>query len=68
MIMKWLVLALIVVGVWYGFKAIARRNQARAAEDQRAKRDSVEEMTACPTCGTYVTPEQGNCGKDGCPY
>lgn len=67
MIMKYLVLALIVAGVWYGFKAISRRNQARMAEDRRQK-DSVEEMTACATCGTYVTPEQGNCGKDGCPY
>jgi len=25
-------------------------------------------MAAGTTCGTFVTPEQGNCGKDGCPY
>lgn len=68
MIMKWLVLALIVVGVWYGFKAISRRNMAKTAEDRRERTDSVEEMTPCATCGTYVTPEQKNCGKDGCPY
>ena len=68
MIMKWLVLALIVAGVWYGFKAISRRNRARTAEDQRARNEAVEDMTACATCGTYVTPEQGNCGKDNCPY
>lgn len=67
MILKWLVLILIVAGVWYGFKAISRRNQAKMAEDRR-ERDTVEEMTACVTCGTYVTPKQGNCGKDGCPY
>lgn len=68
MILKWLVLGLIVAGVWYGFKAISRRNMAKTADDQRARRENVEEMIACPTCGTYVTPKQGNCGKDGCPY
>ena len=68
MIMKWLVLGLIVAAVWYGFKAISRRNMAKTAEDQRQKRENVEDMTACSVCGTYVTPEQGNCGKVGCPY
>ena len=68
MIMKYLLLALIVAGVWYGFKAIARRNKAKTAEDQRKKSDSVEDMTACSVGGTFVTPEQGECGKDGCPY
>ena len=68
MIMKYLVLALIVAGVWYGFKAISRRNQAKTAEDQRKRTEFVEDMAACTTCGTFVTPEQGNCGKDGCPY
>lgn len=68
MIMKYLVLAASVAAVWYGFKAISRRNKAKTAEDQRKKTDSVEDMTACTTCGTFVTPEQGDCGKSGCPY
>ena len=60
MIMKYLLLAAIVAAVWYGFKAVSRRNKAKTA--------SVEDMTACSVCGTFVTPEQGDCGKDGCPY
>ena len=35
MIMKYLLLAAIVAAVWYGFKAISRRNMAKTAEDQR---------------------------------
>jgi hypothetical protein len=31
MIMKYLVLAAIVAAVWYGFKAISRRNKAKTA-------------------------------------
>ena len=68
MIMKYLVLAAIVAAVWYGFKAISRRNQVKTAEDQRKRTESVEDMTACTVCGTFVTPQQGDCGKDGCPY
>jgi hypothetical protein len=68
MIMKYLVLAAIVAIVWYGFKAISRRNKLQNAEDQRKSKDPVEDMTACGVCGTFVTPKQGNCGKDGCRY
>ncbi len=68
MIMKYLVLAAIVAAVWYGFKAISRRNKAQTAEDQRKRNESVEDMTACSVCETFVTPEQGNCRKSGCPY
>lgn len=68
MIMKWLVLGLIVAGIWYGFKMIARRNKAKQMNDARAARDGVENMTACAVCGTYVTAQQGNCGRDACPY
>jgi hypothetical protein len=68
MIMKYLVLAAIVAAVWYGFKAISRRNKAKTAEDQRKAAEAVEDMTACTTCGTFVTSDQRNCGKSGCPY
>jgi hypothetical protein len=68
MIMKYLVLAAIIAAVWYGFKAISRRNKAKTAADQRKATEAVEDMTACTTCGTYVTSDQRNCGKSGCPY
>ena len=66
MIMKYVVLVAIVVAVWYGFKMISRRNKAKQMEE--AQRDRVEDMTSCPVCGVYVTPEQGDCGRDACPH
>ena len=68
MILKYMVLAGIIAAVWFGFKAISRRNKAKTAEDQRKRKESVEDMTACSVCGTFVTPEQGDCRKAGCPY
>ena len=68
MIMKWLVLGLIVTGVWYGFKVIARRNKAKQAEDMRRREKIGEDMSQCAVCGTYVTDGQNDCGKDGCTY
>lgn len=66
MIMKYVVLAAIIAAVWYGFKIVARRNKAKQMEE--ARRESVEDMTSCPVCGVYVTPEQGDCGREACPY
>ena len=68
MIMKLLVLLLIVGGVWYGFKAIARRNKAKQMAAHRKAQESVEDMTPCAVCGTFVTRDQADCGSDGCPY
>lgn len=65
MILKWLVLIAIVVAVWYGFKAIGRRNKAKQV---RRDREEVEQMNACSVCGTYVTSDQSDCGTTGCPY
>lgn len=68
MLLKWLVLLLIVAGVWYGFKVISRRNKAKQLDAARRARDTVEDMTACPACGTFVAAHQRNCGREGCPY
>ena len=68
MLLKWVVLGAIVAAVWYGFKAIARRNKASQVDSARRARESVEDMTACPVCGTYVTNDQRNCGRSECPY
>lgn len=68
MIMKWLVLALIVGGVWYGFKAIGRRNKAKQMDAERDAKDTVEDMSACTVCGTYVAANPKSCGRESCPY
>ncbi len=64
--MKYVILVAIVGVVWYGFKLIARRNKAKQIQDDQ--RDSVEDVTSCPVCGVYVTPQQADCGREACPY
>ena len=68
MLLKWLVLVLIVIGVWYGFAAITRRNKARQVEAARRRRDGIKDMRPCSVCDAYVPAEQENCGRDGCPH
>lgn len=68
MIMKWLVLGLIVAGVWFGFKAIGRRNKAKQMDAENAATDTVEDMSACTVCGTYVGADAKSCGRESCPY
>lgn len=46
----------------------------REAESQRpsappAPEGEVDDLAACPVCGTYGVPGQmKNCGRQGCPY
>lgn len=68
MIMKIIVLLLIIGAVWYGLKMIGRKNPNKQAQDGRTDRIESEDMTACPVCGTYVTADSSNCGRDQCPY
>ena len=68
MVLKWLVLAAIVAGVWYGFKIIIRRNKARQIAAGRRRTGSVEDLRACRVCDSYVAEGQQGCGRDGCPY
>ena len=80
---KLLVLAAIVLAVWYGFKIVAKLDAARKQQikqrAQEAKRDGgatprraepeAEEMVACPACLAYVPARRPtNCGRADCPY
>jgi len=69
---KLLVLVILVVGVWYGFKLVGRRERERkrqVREDRKQAKDSVGEMEKCPVCETYVVSSgPGNCGRADCPY
>lgn len=71
---KLLVLAAVVVAVWYGFKFLSRLEQQRKSEAQVAQREAArrakqaasgsggaeaaEEMVLCSACGAYV-PQRG---------
>ncbi len=72
---KLLVLVLIIVGVWYGFKLFSRLESARKGElkdegrKPARKGPEAEEMVSCPVCGTYVpSSNAGSCGRPDCPY
>ncbi len=69
---KLLVLVVVVVGVWYGFKLVSRlerERKRRVREDRKQQTDSVDEMKKCPVCDTYVVSSGArNCGRADCPY
>ncbi len=68
---KILFTVLVVCGVWYGFKWLARRqsvvdSESRANLNDRAGAkpktdggDTVEDMVECPDCGAFV-PKRGS--------
>jgi len=75
---KILVLIVIIVVVWYGFKLVARRNQH--VGDRRSARpigstrpeppdSKTQDMESCAVCGTFVPNASARaCGRKGCPY
>ncbi|MDB5411407.1 MAG: hypothetical protein JWL84_6319 [Rhodospirillales bacterium] len=78
---KLLVLALLILAIWYGFKYAGRVEQVRqavkraraaAAGQQRgggAQRLQAEDMVKCRACGTYVAAHgAGKCGRTDCPW
>ena len=70
---KLIVLALIIGGVWYGFKFIGRRNQGVGRKNESAKVSSsnndAENMEKCHNCATFVPVSAAqDCGREGCPY
>jgi len=78
---KLLVLIVIVMAVWYGFKFIGELDRLRkqALRQQRGQGKArgaraegalqAEDMVKCRICGTYM-PSTGatSCGKPNCPY
>ena len=68
---KLVVLAAVILIVWYGFKLLSRAgsgSSARGSVDKTGNDGSIE-TTTCRVCGAYV-PETGttSCGRDDCPY
>ena len=76
-ISKLVVLAGIVVAIWYGFKIVGKLDKARRKqqrEDRRrprpgARPPDVEDTVLCPVCGAYVVARSaGPCERPDCPY
>jgi len=70
---KILVLAVIIVAVWYGFKLVGRLQQKRQEELEDARREeeskTAGDMVKCPQCDAFVVANgAANCGKFECPY
>ena len=77
---KLIVLVLVVIAVWYGWRWIGRLNalnKTRAEERERldagagnaAGGADIADTVQCTRCGTFV-PAHGarHCGRDDCPY
>lgn len=77
---KLLVLGVIVLAVWYGFKYRSRIEAVRAAlqreRDARRQRPpapgptiAVEDLVKCGRCGAYVAARAtSSCGRADCPW
>jgi uncharacterized protein len=72
---KLLLLVLVVIAVWYGYKYVTRVNQVRQAEARKRAQGprsagsiAAEDTTKCSSCGAYVTSGATSCGRADCPY
>lgn len=71
-----IVLTLAVLGgVWWLWRRFAqgaaagRRSPAGAVRQKAARQVVVEDMAACPVCGTYVAKQgAARCAREDCPY
>lgn len=78
---KWIVVALLVLAVWYGYRWLGRAQRIRAGRERArgvgagvgpapapgAPRAAAEDMRKCPACGVYVSAGSGPCGRPDCP-
>ncbi len=74
---KLLVLVIIVLAVWYGFKYVGQLDRARkekqAGNPRRqaggGKTPEIEDTEQCPVCGAYVVARSASpCERPDCPY
>jgi len=67
---KLLFFAVLVALAWYASRwlnkpaeKVVRRRPAPSGAPQAA----IEDLVACPRCGSYMVANARNCGKAGCP-
>ncbi len=71
---------LVVVVVFYGFKAVSQLQERRERQVANRRKSggsgaaakpsaAVEDMVACDVCGTFVPSRSArSCGRGDCPY
>ncbi len=71
---KWLVLAALIVAVWFGYRWLERTQKIRAQARREAprpqpepRRVAAEDMSKCRVCGVYISPDSAPCGRPDCP-
>ena len=68
---KLVVLAVIILAVWYGYKYVTRltgQGNRVGRQGPDAEVDAAD-MVKCPICDTYLPRSSAkNCGKPNCPY
>ena len=69
--LKYLLLILVIAGVWYGFRYVNKKKAAAPPVTPPPAQPQVkaEDMTACRVCGAYVAEATvKSCGRNDCPY
>ncbi len=70
---KFLILAVIIAAVWYGFKFVGRLQAKRQEELKDARREgdlkNAGNMVKCSQCAAFVVAGGvAKCSKSECPY
>lgn len=70
--LKYLLLILVIAGVWYGYRYVNRKKTAAGepvTPPPAHPQVKAEDMSACRVCGAYVAEATAkSCGRNDCPY
>lgn len=68
---KILLLAVVVGAVIFGTRLLGRARKAGggdAAKPRGGASNGAVDLAKCGTCGSFVDPSAGGCGRADCPY
>ncbi len=66
---KLVVLLVVIVFVWQGFKHFGRvANKAQPKETKATAGPERIDTVECTSCGVYVSAAASGCGRKDCPY
>lgn len=70
--LKYLLLILVIAGVWYGYRYVNRKKSApdsTPVTPPPRPQVKAEDLAACRVCGAYVAESTAkSCGRNDCPY